>query len=178
MEHLGTMKLETKRLILRRFEEKDAEELYFGYINQKEFLYYANKERKTLEEEKMSLININNKYEIKDYYNWLIVLKETKKIIGSINLKVNEYNDSVEFSYAIDNRYTNKGYMTEALEIVKDFCLNKLKVQRFQGGCCIENIASKKVMEKCKMEYEGTLRKYIKLKDGYHDMCMYSIINN
>ncbi len=52
MKHLGTIELETKRLILRRFEEKDAEELYFGYINQKEFLYYANKERKTLEEEK------------------------------------------------------------------------------------------------------------------------------
>lgn len=103
-------------------------------------------------------------------------IKRNKKDNRFNNLKVNEYNDSVEFNYAIDNRYTNKGYMTEALEIVKDFCLNKLKVQRFQGGCCIENIASKKVMEKCKMEYEGTLRKYIKLKDGYHDMHMYSII--
>ncbi len=176
MEHLGTIMWTSKRLILRRFEEKDAEELYLGYINQKEFLYYANKERKTLEEEKMSLININNKYKDNNYYNWLITLKDTREIIGSINLRVIENNDSVEFNYAIDNRYTNKGYMTEALEIVKDFCLNKLKIQRFQEGCCIENIASKKVMEKCKMEYEGTLRKYIKLKDGYHDMCIYSII--
>lgn len=82
MKNLGTIELGTERLILRRFKEKDAEELYFGFINQKEFLYYANKERKTLEEEKMSLININNKYEIKNYYNWLITLKETKKIIG------------------------------------------------------------------------------------------------
>ena len=73
MKHLGTIELETKRLILRRFEEKDAEELYLGYINQKEFLYYANKEKKTLEEEKKSLININNKYEIKNYYNWFIL---------------------------------------------------------------------------------------------------------
>lgn len=177
MEHLGTIVLRSKRLILRRFEEKDAEELYLGYINQKEFLYYANKERKTLEEEKMSLINVTNKYKDNNYYNWLITLKDTKKIIGSINLRVIEKNDSVEFNYAIDNRYTNKGYMTEALEIVKDFCRNSLKVQRFQGGCCIENIASKKVMEKCKMEYEGTLRKYVKLKDGYHDMLIYSIIN-
>lgn len=48
-------------------------------------------------------------------------MKLKTTIIGSINLKVNEYNDSVEFGYAIDNRYTNKGYMTEALEIVKDF---------------------------------------------------------
>ena len=61
MKHLGTIELETKRLILRRFEEKDAEELYFGYINQKEFLYYANKEKKTLEEEKKSLISIKLK---------------------------------------------------------------------------------------------------------------------
>ena len=39
MNHLGTQKLETERLILRRFETKDAAELFAGYINQPEFLY-------------------------------------------------------------------------------------------------------------------------------------------
>ena len=67
--------------------------------------------------------------------------------------------------------------MTEALLLVKNFCLNEINVNRFQGGCCIENIASKKVMEKCGMIHEGILRNYIILEDGYHDMHMFSIIN-
>ena len=54
MKDLGTKILETKRLILRRFKKEDAEEIYNGFINQKAFLYYANKEKRTLQEEKES----------------------------------------------------------------------------------------------------------------------------
>ena len=176
MNNKGTITLESKRLVLRHLEEKDAEELYNGYINQKEFLYYAHKEKRTIEEIKELLKEQIEKYEFENYYNWVITLKDNGGIIGAINLKVNLNNDSVEFNYAIDNRYTNNGYMTEALECIKDFSLNHLKVNRFQGGCCVENIASKRVMEKCGMQYEGTLRNYIKLSDGYHDMDMFSII--
>lgn len=177
MKHLGTRKLETKRLLLRKFNETDTQELYSGYINQKEFLYYANKMSKSFKEVKQKLINMNEKYKDNDFYNWAITLKDNFAIIGTINLKVNTYNNSVEFNYAIDNRYINKGYMTEALNKIKEFAFNELLVTRFQGGCCVENIASEKVMKKCGLKYEGTLKKYIKLSDGYHDMYMYASIN-
>ena len=45
MNHLGTKKLQSERLILRRFKESDAEEIYEGYVNQEGFLYYAHKEK-------------------------------------------------------------------------------------------------------------------------------------
>lgn len=176
MINLGTKILESERLILRRYEEKDAEELYNGYINQKEFLYYANKEHKTLEEIKEFLKNQKEKYENLEYYNWAITLKETGDIIGGITLNPKVKNESVNFNYAIDNRYTNNGYMTEALKEVKRFSFEELKVNRFQGGCVIENTQSKRVMEKCKLKYEGTLRSFVKLEDGYHAMHMFSTI--
>ena len=176
MKHLGTRELQTERLLLRRIREEDAEELFLGFVNQKEFLYYAHKEERTLEEEKASLVGISEKYENERYYNWLITLKESGKIIGQIILQVNEYNDSVEFSYAIDKRYTGRNYMTEALERVKAFSLEELEVNRFQGGCCVENTASRRVMEKCGLTCEGMLRKYLKLCDGYHDMYMLAVV--
>ena len=46
MNNIGTKELKTERLVLRRFSENDAKELYEGYINQEDFLYYANKEKK------------------------------------------------------------------------------------------------------------------------------------
>ena len=177
MIHKGTKVLKSDRLVLRQFKENDAEEICNGFINQKEFLYYANKKITTLDEEKKFLKNIEEKYKSNNYYNWLITLKESKKIIGTINLRVEEKNETVEVNYALDNRYTDKGYMTEALNLVKEYCLNELKVNRFQGGCCVENIASKRVMEKCGMQCEGILRRYIVLNDGYHDMYMFSIVN-
>lgn len=176
MNHVGTIKLESERLILRRFTKEDSNEIFLGFVNQEEFLYYANKEKRTLEEQIKSLENIDEKYLNKEYYNWLIIEKTNNKIIGSINLRVDNKNDSVEFNYAIDNRYTNKGYMTEALNTVKTFCFNILDVNRFQGGAAFENKASQRVMEKCGLKCEGLLRNYLKLKDGYHDMYIYSNI--
>ena len=178
MNHLGTKVLQSERLILRKFKETDAKEIYEGYVNQESFLYYTHKEKRSLEEEINSLKNIDDKYEKKDYYNWLITLKENNKIIGAINLNVYDFNESLEFNYAIDDRYKGNGYMTEALKLVKDFCFEKIKVNRLFGGCEINNIASKKVMEKCSFVHEGILRNYLKLKDGYHDMNIYSIIRN
>lgn len=177
MKHLGTKILESERLILRRFKEKDAKEIYEGFINQEDFLYYANKEKRTLEEEINSLKGIDEKYKNNEYYNWLITLKNNK-IIGAINLNVDNYNESIEFNYAIDDMYKGNGYMTEALNIVKNYCLNEIKVNRLYGGCEINNIGSKRVMEKCSFTYEGTLRNYLKLRDGYHDMLLYSVIRN
>ena len=81
------------------------------------------------------------------------------------------------FNYAIDNRFTNNGYMTEALLCVKNFAFFQIKVHRFEGGCVVENFASKRVMEKCGLTQEGVLKDYIKLADGYHDMIMFAEIN-
>lgn len=177
MNHLGTIELVTQRLKLRRIKESDALEIYEGLRNQEEFLYYTHKEKITLQEEIDSLKGIDEKYKNKDYYNWLITQISDGKIVGMINLRVMEINECVEFNYAIDKRYTKRGYMSEALKCIIDFALNKMKVNRIQGGCSVKNIASKTVMEKCGMEYEGTLKNYLILKDGYHDMHMYSLIN-
>ncbi len=175
MNHAGTVKLETDRLILREMKETDAQAIFDSFVNNEGFLYYANKEPRTLEQEKASLKGIDRKYENKEYYNWLITLKDGT-VIGSIHLNVENYNESLEFNYAIDDRHRNQGYMTEALNAVKEFAVNELKVNRFFGGCEINNLASGKVMEKCGLEFEGILRSCLRLKDGYHDMRLYSYI--
>ena len=175
MNHLGTKELYSDRLILRRFRENDAEAIYNSFVNDEGFLYYANKEARTLEQEKASLQGIEERYSSKEYYNWLITLKDGT-VIGAVNLRVDDYNESLEFNYAIGDRYQNMGFMTEALNAVKEFAVNELKVNRFFGGCEVNNTASKRVMEKCGLKYEGTLRSHLRLRDGYHDMMVYSFI--
>lgn len=176
MRHKGSKELETNRLLLRRIYKEDALEIYNGFINQEKFLYYLNKEKRTLEEEISSLEMIDEKNKGDDYYNWVITLKDTGRIIGMIVLKVKEVNECVEATYAIDERYCNKGYMSEALERVIKYAFEELFVNRFQACCVVSNVASRKVMEKCGMDLEGILRSYVILKDGYHDTYMYSVV--
>ena len=45
MNHVGTLELKTERLVLRKFRKEDANEIFLGFVNQDEFLYYANKEK-------------------------------------------------------------------------------------------------------------------------------------
>ena len=175
MEHVGTKDITSERLLLRRFNQEDAKEIYNGFVNQSEFLYYTNKKQISLEDEIISLRDVDERYKNKDYYNWLITLKDTREIIGAINLKVNLDNESVMFNYAIDNRFVCKGYMTEALNAIKRYAFEQIKVNRFEGGCVIENIASRRVMEKCGLLQERILKKHIKLKDGYHDMYLFGL---
>lgn len=176
MKHLGTKIIKTNRLILRPFREEDAEGIYNSFRNQEKFLYYAHKDKISLTNQIKSLAGISEKYKNKEYYNWLITLKDNT-IIGAINLNVFNSDESVEFNYAIDDNYQNNGYMTEALQATKDFCLKEMQVNRFFGGCEINNLASKRVMEKCGLKYEGTLKNHLLLEDGYHDMLMFSYIN-
>lgn len=176
MIHKGTKKLESSRLLLRRIYKEDALEIYNGFINQDGFLYYLNKEKRTLEEEISSLELIDEKNKSNDYYNWLITLKATGKIIGMIVLKTEDINECVEATYTIDENYSNNGYMSETLKLVIDYAFSELLVNRFQAGCVVSNEKSKRVMEKCGMKLEGILRDYVILRDGYHDMYMYSIV--
>lgn len=178
MNHLGTITLKSDRLRLRRIYKEDAKEIYEGFVNQEDFLYYANKEKRTLKMQEQSLIGIDEKYKNLSYYNWLITLKENGKIIGSINAFFNYFEDEKDalmFNYAIDDRYKNNGYMSEALYLTIKFFLNEVNVKKIYCGCCIENIASKKVMEKNNMLFDKIIKNHIKLKDGYHDMLLYKI---
>lgn len=177
MKHLGTVELETERLILRRFRMEDAKEIYEGFINQEDYLYYFNRVHRTLQDQIDSLVGIDEKYEDPMVYNWLIVEKSENKIVGRAHFFVKDVTECVEVNYAIDKRFEGNGYMSEALKCLIDFSINQLEVKRFQSMCVIENAKSRRVMEKCNMHFEGTLKGYVKLADRYHDVYLYSVIN-
>ena len=173
MKHLGSKELVTQRLILRKIVKDDAKEIFEGFINQENFLYYANKEKRTLEEEIKSLVGIDNKYLNLSYYNWVITLKENKKIIGSINAHYIDEEEKVIINYALDDRYKNNNYMSESLIEVLRFLKEEVKIKNIECGCVTKNIASKRVIEKANMKYVGILEKEVLLKDGYHDMHLF-----
>lgn len=173
MEHRGTAVLATDRLVLRPFRESDAEGIHASFLNDEGFLYYANKEPMTLPQEREALKGIGKRYEDPAYYNWLITLKDGT-VIGAVNLRADDAAGSLTFSYAVDGRHRNTGYMTEALAAVRDYAVDVLKARRFSGGCEVNNTASRRVMEKCGLVYEGTVPGALKLKDGDHDMMVFS----
>jgi len=86
MEHKGTVMLETERLILREFEEKDIEPAFRNWTSDEkltEFLRWPTHSDITITE------RVTNSwiagYEDHTFYQWAIVLKEIDEPIGTIS---------------------------------------------------------------------------------------------
>ena len=76
---MGNIKtLETERLILRKLDESDAEEMYKNWASDDEVTKYVRwSTHKNIDETKKYIKFENEQCKGDNYYNWGIVLKET-----------------------------------------------------------------------------------------------------
>ncbi len=112
-------------------------------------------------------------------YEFAIVLKETNRYIGNIGLiNINAASRKAEITYIVDRDYMNRGIATEAAAIMLDYGFNKMELNKISGICMSVNPASRRVMEKLGMKYEGTVREDM-LKDRvYYDIDILSILRS
>jgi RimJ/RimL family protein N-acetyltransferase len=82
-----------------------------------------------------------------------------------------------EIAFAIDLPANwGKGIMTEAVSIFVPYLFATKNIQRIQAMTHPDNIASKRVLEKCSFKFEGTLRKAYLFRGRPIDADMYSIL--
>lgn len=178
MNHIGTKTIETKRLILRKFEITDSEDMFKNWgsdCNVTKYLsWQIHKDIKDSED--IIKLWISN-YEDNSVYNWVIELKEINEVIGNISVvKLENTNKSCEIGYCIGSKYWNKGVTTEAFKNVIDYLFEKVGMNRICAKHNIENVASGEVMKKCKMSYEGILREVQFRNDRFSSLAVYSIL--
>jgi len=87
------------------------------------------------------------------YTNWQIILKEENRIIGGITFKgpVNTEGE-VEVGYGIEQKYQNKGYMTETLKSIIKWTFKHDKIKSIVAETNKDNKASQRVLEKVGMK--------------------------
>lgn len=178
MEHKGTITLETERLILRRFTIDDAEAAFKNWTSSdavtKFLRWEAHRDISVTREYINSLLD---NYGRNDTYDWAIVLKELGEPIGSMGaVAFNERAKSVEIGYCIGENRWRRGYTSEALAAVIKFFFEEVGVNRVWSEHDPRNPNSGKVMLKCGMKYEGTLRQADFNNTGICDTCVYGIL--
>lgn len=170
--------LETERLKLRLFEEKDLDDLY-EYCSDPEVTKWLSFETYLTKDEAVDRLKfLKDSYkEIKKPINWAIEYKENGKMIGGIDYVGFNFRDKCgEIGYCLNKDYWNKGIMTEAVKEVIKFGFEKMDLQRAEIRCDERNVPSYKVMEKAGLKYEGTLRKSKYWKGEYRSIKVYSIL--
>ena len=181
LTHKGTQKLETERLILRRFALEDAQAMYDNWASDPEVTKYLT--WPTHSDPEISawvLKDWVDGYEKEGSYLWAIVLKENGNApIGSISADLrNDKAETVHIGYCIGERWWHRGIMPEALKAVIDFLFDEVGVQRIDARHDANNPNSGAVMRKCGMKYEGTLRRSDWNNQGICDACWYAILRD
>lgn len=181
MKHCGTQRLETDRLILRRYRNEDAVAMYNNWASDKEvtkFLMWPT--HACLEVSRSVIEEWANQYSNKSYYHWAIVLKDHgDEPIGDIAVvDMKEKVSMAHIGYCIGRNWWHKGITSEALKAVMDFLFDVVDVKRIEARHDPRNPNSGKVMKKCGMTYEGTLRSSDWNNLGICDACYYSLLKS
>lgn len=181
MKHTGTQKLETERLILRRFKKEDADAMYENWASDSEVTKFLTWPAHESPEVSLGIIeDWIKQYSDNSYYQWAIVLKENgDEPIGSISaVSVKEEISSVQIGYCIGKKWWHKGITSEALKAVMDYFFDVVGVNRIEARHDPKNPNSGKVMKKCGMKYEGTLRSADWNNQGICDACYYALLKS
>ena len=179
LNHKGTVRLEAPRLILRRAEIEDAEAMFNNWANDCEVTKYLTwQPHGNIEITKNLLANWVECYEKEDYYLWMIVLKEINEPIGSIMVSSVGRAQSAHVGYCIGKKWWHQGIMSETLKRVMDFLFDEVGYHRVEAMHDSNNPNSGKVMVKCGMKYEGTLRMADRNNQGICDACYYGLLAN
>jgi len=170
MEHKGTQTIITERLILRSFCLEDTEMFHKHIGNDKKVQeYFLMAFSETEEQTREFIADLVGKYDERKYW-WAIELKDSHEVIGQIlGINARDYFFNIEIGYSIGQLYWNKGYTTEALKAVIDF-LHEVGYHRIVCAFITENLASKRVMEKAGMEYEGIRKDEIFYRNQFFDV--------
>lgn len=151
----NTPQLETKRVVLRKFDANDLDDVFTLYSDKvvNEFLPWFPHE--SIEKTRNFLNNILLKgYEMPIGYCYAIQLKENNRVIGFVVLhNINVENGCGDLGYAILQEYWGKGLVVEC-------CLAVIEQLKKDGFSYItathdkNNLNSGRVMQKIGMEYK------------------------
>jgi [ribosomal protein S5]-alanine N-acetyltransferase len=87
------------------------------------------------------------------------------------------YWDAVELSYQLhDPAFAGRGYTTEAVQLLVDYLFAARRCERIQLAIVPQNVASRRVAEKCGFVEEGTARRAFFVGGRHHDLVLYSLV--
>ena len=163
MKHLGTILIETDRLILRQCKESDYKDSYKYCCSDPELcrlqgfgVHSSDEITRKFFKEKEERYKVDN-----SFYEWAIVRKEDNQFMGEIALvQYNEEYNAIQLGYHLGKKFRGKGYMQEALTNILGFAFKELGIDQVYALILNDNTSSQKVALSNNLEYSRTIEDY------------------
>jgi RimJ/RimL family protein N-acetyltransferase len=177
MSGAGFTRLESERLILRRFADSDLVP-FLAYRNDPEVARYQDWESCT-EQEATTMIE-----ELKslqpgtpgEWFQFAIELKETGALIGDCALKVEQDGRQAEIGFSLSREHQGKGYASEAVSRLLDYAFGDLGLHRVVAITDQENEPSFALLERLGMRREGCFVQNAWFKGRWVSEYLYAVL--
>jgi RimJ/RimL family protein N-acetyltransferase len=179
MREAGFTRLESERLILRRFDDSDLMP-FLAYRNDPEVARYQAWESCT-EHEASAMID-----ELKslqpgtpgEWFQFAIELKETAALIGDCALKVEQDGRQAEIGFTLAREHWGKGYASEAVSRLLDYAFGNLGLHRVVAITDRENEPSIALLERLGMRREGCFVQNAWFKGRWASEYLYALLED
>lgn len=152
-KQFGYPVIETDRLLLRMFDEKDLEAAYRLFNDSDVQKYLSPKNRRTREQLCVLLKNVVRYWSGKGFGLWCVTEKHIGEMIGYCGFQNFENTENVEIVFGYLKEHWGKGVATEALKACLDYGIETLSFEKIFAVTNPENIGSIRVLEKSGMSF-------------------------
>ncbi|MCB9461544.1 MAG: GNAT family N-acetyltransferase [Anaerolineaceae bacterium] len=105
--------------------------------------------------------HIADSWDTGEDYTFALYLKTSGDLIGMMGTHPNLRHSRAEIGYWVGKEYWGQGYATEAARRMVRFVFEDLGLNRIEASYFVGNPASRRVMEKAGMTFEGIRRQYM-----------------
>ena len=154
------MKIESKRIILRKWEDGDVEDIVDGLNNIEVAKWMAGVPYPYTENDAKQFIEHTKGQDENVRISLAIVLKANNKVIGGIEIRnINKKDGTASGGIWLNEKYQKNGYGTEAFSTRNKYCFEILKLRRIENGYFRGNEKSRRMQLKLGYKDEGIRRK-------------------
>ena len=167
----GTAALWTERVKLRRYRPEDADDLYrYLGTDPSMYTYSGWNPYATLEMAQETVRRFIDSYNEEHVYSWIMDIDGV--IVGTIGA-YDYKDDCIEVGFSVVKGWQGRGLATEALKKVLEYLTENEGISCVTAWCAVENIGSKKVLEKAGMKLVRTRKDAIMVGDKVYDELVY-----
>ena len=162
--HVGTQRLQTERMILRRYVMGDAVDMFDNWVTDREAIrFWGWDAHENIEETRAILRSWIEDYQKPDNYHWVIQSKASGRAIGYIYLnEMDEHSGSCAVHFLLSRKHWGQGLMTEACGKVVSFAFEEAGARKVATRHHELNLACGRVLQKCGFRYTRSERRTFK----------------
>lgn len=156
-----TIFCETPRLLLREILPTDVDGMFALDSDPEVHRYLGNHPISSKEQAEKVIAMIRQQYIDNGIGRWAVIHKASNAFLGWAGLKyvkepINNHNNFYDLGYRFIQQYWGQGYASEAALAARNYAFAQLQVNELYAWADMQNLASRRVLEKAGMRHEGS----------------------